>query len=130
MAPTGPQPYPGGDSGEDIPEPLGCPGSIGSVVSTFLVTFGVVAAAVVCVVAIVLGDPDQPATVRGSRRRASPSPDRRARPHPRRQRAGAWLRLRSGLALVVLVAFVGILFAAVVGTSLALAARALRQAVG
>lgn len=39
-------------------------------------------------------------------------------------------RLRSGLALVVMVAFTGVLVALTVGAGLALAARALRNAVG
>jgi hypothetical protein len=38
--------------------------------------------------------------------------------------------VRSGLALVILVTFVGVLMALTTGAGLALAARALRQAVG
>lgn len=120
------------------------PISIGSVVSTFLISFGVVAAATVCVVVIALSDPDQPATLRRTTDRdrartprkprparpAKPVRPARVRPRRRREQARAWIRLRSGLALIVLVTFAGVVMAAVVGTSLALAARALRRAVG
>lgn len=40
------------------------------------------------------------------------------------------LRVRSGLALVILVAFTGVLLAVMIGAGLALAAQALRHAVG
>jgi hypothetical protein len=155
-------------------------------VSTFLVSLGVVGAAVVGVVLIALADPDQPATNHppshreGRHRRRvgallipppsdpgtpSPSPapgsepathrpvarvhtlpetpvrevpvparrpvqERRRPAQERRRPARGWLRLRSGIALVVLVAFVGLVLAALVGASLALAAQALSRAVG
>jgi hypothetical protein len=148
-------------------------------VSTFLVSLGVVGAAVVGVVLIALADPDQPATNHPPshregrhRRRAgallipppsdpgtpSPSPAPGSEPathrpvarvhtlpeapvrevpvparrpvQERRRPARGWLRLRSGMALVVLVAFVGLVLAALVGASLALAAQALSRAVG
>ncbi len=61
-------------------------------------------------------------------------PVRRSAQHrprkPRREPARAWVRLRSGLALVVLVTFVGVVMAVTMGTGLALAARALQHAVG
>ena len=110
--------------------------------STFLVSFGVVAASVICVVAIVMGDLDQPATVRRPRgrepldgRRGSPAPPsprpaRRDRRPAEPQPAGAWVRVRSGVTLAVLVAFVGVILAVMVGSTLALAFRALRRAVG
>ena len=147
--------------------------------STFLVSLGVVGAAVVGVVLIALADPDQPATNHppshreGRRRRRvgallipppsdpgtpSPSPAPSSEPathrpvarvhtlpeapvrevpvparrpvQERRRPARGWLRLRSGMALVVLVAFVGLVLAALVGASLALAAQALSRAVG
>jgi hypothetical protein len=148
-------------------------------VSTFLVSLGVVGAAVVGVVLIALADPDQPATNHppshreGRHRRRvgalvipppsdpgtpSPSPAPGSEPathrpvarvhtlpeapvrevpvparrpvQERRRPARGWLRLRSGMALVVLVAFVGLVLAALVGASLALAAQALSRAVG
>lgn len=147
--------------------------------STFLVSLGVVGAAVVGVVLIALADPDQPATNHppshreGRHRRRvgallipppsdpgtpSPSPAPGSEPathrpvarvhtlpeapvrevpvparrpvQERRRPARGWLRLRSGMALVVLVAFVGLVLAALVGASLALAAQALSRAVG
>ncbi|MFN2609069.1 MAG: hypothetical protein ABR511_14450 [Acidimicrobiales bacterium] len=68
-------------------------------------------------------------------RRPRPVPTARRRRPPARRRAprmgaGVWVRVRSALALVVLVAFVGGLVAMAVGMGLALAARALRHAVG
>jgi hypothetical protein len=56
-------------------------------------------------------------------------PDRGV-PVPRARRRGALRRLRSALALMVLVAFTGVLVALVIGAGLAVAARALRHAVG
>lgn len=101
--------------------------------STFLVGL-VVAAATVIVLRVALSDPDQPATIRRTPSRARP----RRPPATRRHRATrghppaarAWVRVRSGLALVILVTFVGVLMALTTGAGLALAARALRQAVG
>jgi hypothetical protein len=62
------------------------------------------------------------------------APDRgvpdRGVPVPRARRRGALRRLRSALALMVLVAFTGVLVALVIGAGLAVAARALRHAVG
>jgi hypothetical protein len=115
-------------------------------VSTFLVTLGVGLAAIL-VVGIALSDPDQPPTIRrpAGRGRASgtipaPAPIPApvaippaapvAAPSRARRRMGALARLRSGLALVILVTFVGVLLALLVGTALALGARALRHAVG
>ena len=142
------------------------PVSIGSVVSTFLVSLAVVGVAV-WVLRIALGDPDQPATERPPTRRgwrrsdptggpddagpttpseeaesvaaspgsaeappARPGRARRQREWRRTRAAGAWLRLRSALTLVILVTFVGVLLAVAVGGALTLAARALREAVG
>ena len=111
--------------------------TIESVVSTFLVCLGVVAVAI-GVLRIALSDPDQPATVRrdtgGGRRRRAQTRERRsplagtAPPPTPMGRAG--LRLRSGLALVVLVVCVGVTVAAIIGAGLALAARALTDAIG
>ena len=106
--------------------------------STFLVTLGVGLAAIL-VVGIALSDPDQPATIRRPVDRAATagpapvttvSPPAPPRPRRPRRRAGPLARLRSALALVVLVAFVGLMLAVLVGTVLALAARTLRHAVG
>ena len=94
--------------------------------STFLVCLGVVAVAI-GVARVALSDPDQPATLRrdtGSAKTSRPAA-RRARPL-----SGAWVRLRSGLALVILVVFVGVVVAAMIGAGLALAARALTDAIG
>jgi hypothetical protein len=130
------------------------------VVSTLLVSLGVVVAAIL-VVWIAISDPDQPATIhppvdRATRARPDPadravarygaadaeqgsvatvepdvtSPPSPAPPRPARERSRFWIWVRSALALVVLVAFAGVLLATLVGTGLALAARALRQAVG
>ena len=124
--------------------------------STFLVSFGVVAAAIVAVVYVVLNGPDQPATIRPQssrdktrRRRRPPAPkpapvaEMRAAPAPPRPSVGMpltaspafagpdsdvmrlrvlparrttlWVRVRSGVALVVLVAVLGALLALAVG---------------
>src|SRR5215210_1057210 len=69
---------------------------LGSVVSTFLVSLGVVAATIAAVVYVVLNGPDQPATIRrqpsrakarrtarASRRERSPAPDVGGSPAPR-----------------------------------------------
>lgn len=102
--------------------------------STFLVSLGVVAVAIV-VLQIALSDPDQPATVRrdtgGGRRQRPQRPSRAAAPAAGASEvSGSWRRLRSGLALVILVVFVGVAVAAMIGAGLALAARALTDAVG
>lgn len=102
--------------------------------STFLVSLGVVAVAIV-VLQIALSDPDQPATVRrdtgGGRRQRPQRPSRAAAPAgAAADVSGSWRRLRSGLALVILVVFVGVAVAAMIGAGLALAARALTDAVG
>jgi hypothetical protein len=115
-------------------------------VSTFLVSFGVVAAAIVAVVYVVINGPDQPATIRRQSSREKPRRERRARaPAPAASRppvampvaaspafAGPdsdimrlrvlparrttlWVRIRSGVVLVVLVAILGALLALAVG---------------
>jgi hypothetical protein len=119
-------------------------------VSTFLVSFGVVAAAIVAVVHVVLSGPDQPPTIRrqpsrakerGRRRPARKAPEvapellataapsrpgvafpvtpafagpesdvMRLRVLPARNNS-VWVRVRSGIALVILVAVLGALLA-------------------
>lgn len=125
-------------------------GRVGSVVSTFLVSFGVVVATIVAVVHVVLNGPDQPATIRrqpvrakerGRRRPAAKppqmAPELLATTAPQRPVVGlpvtaafagpesdimrlralpartnsVWVRIRSGIALVVLVAVLGALLA-------------------
>ena len=117
--------------------------------STFLVSLGVVAAAI-CVLRIALSDPDQPATIARPRDRAGP------RRHPARTRERAprspapvervparsalrtaspsaalsiWTRARSAMVLLILVTFTGVVLAALVGTGLSLAVRAFTRAV-
>lgn len=128
---------------------------LASVVSTFLVSFGVVAATIVAVVYVVLNGPDQPATIRrqpsrAKPRRSRPAPATLAAPAPTRptvaipvaagpalpgpdsdvlrlrvlpaRRTTLWVRIRSGVALVVLVAVLGALLAlAVAGLALGVA---------
>ena len=134
---------------------------VSSVVSTFLVSFGVVAAAIAAVVHVVLNGPDQPPTIRKqpsrAKDRARRRPVRQARPAaPETATAGApsrpaavrpvtpafagpdseimrlrllpahnnsvWVRIRSGIVLVVLVAILGALLAlAIAGLGLGLA---------
>lgn len=129
--------------------------------STFLVSFGVVAAAIVAVVHVVLNGPDQPATIRrqparakerGKRRQARKSPqvapELLATAAPQRPVVGLpvapafagpesdimrlrvlparsnsiWVRIRSGMALVVMVAVLGALLAlAIAGLALGIA---------
>jgi hypothetical protein len=123
-------------------------------VSTFLVSFGVVVAAIAAVVHVVLNGPDQPPTIRKQPARAKPRTERRAaqkanpRPAaaipaspPPLQPAGIpgtalfagadsdimrlrvlparhttlWVRIRSFVALVVLVAVLGALLALAIG---------------
>lgn len=127
---------------------------LASVVSTFLVSFGVVSAAIVAVVYVVLNGPDQPATIRRQPSRAKDKSARRARaPAPQPQAVAAprpampsvglpvaatpvfagadsdvmrlrvlparrttlWVRVRSGVALVILVAVLGALLALAIG---------------
>lgn len=125
--------------------------------STFLVSFGVVVAAIAAVVHVVLNGPDQPPTIRKQPSREEPKASRRRerrvaapvtaavapRPSlglpvtpafagtdsdlmrlrvlPARQRS-LWVRVRSGIALVVLVAVLGALLAlAIAGLGLGLA---------
>lgn len=122
--------------------------------STFLVSLGVVAAAIVAVTYGVLNGPDQPPTIRrrsarvprrpGRRHVADepvPAPRRPAQAAPARPAVGrpgtpalagpdsdimrlhvlparqisVWIRIRSGIALVVLVAVLGALLALAVG---------------
>ncbi len=154
----------------------GLPGSwgedrLGSVVSTFLVSFGVVAATIAAVVYVVLNGPDQPATIRrqppaakprrarrvdpGSRRGAHAAPSGSAVPQGRptvaipatpalalpdsdimrlrvlpARRTTLWVRIRSGVALVVLVAVLGALLALAVGGLVLGIALLIRSATG
>jgi hypothetical protein len=146
-------------------------------VSTFLVSFGVVAAAIAGVLHVVLNAPDQPPTIR---RQPSPAkPRRRERAaEARRQRARKaaaaapaptvasgpsplpgvaipalsglalpdsdimrlrvlpaarttlWVRIRSGVALVVLVAVLGALLALAIGAAILGIALVVRSATG
>jgi hypothetical protein len=120
-------------------------------VSTFLVSFGVVAGAIFAVVYVVLNGPDQPPTIRRQpsrdRRRqaaqAAPAPAPAPRPPgglpvtpafagpdsdimrlrvlPARNNS-VWVRIRSGVVLVVLVAVLGALLAlAIAGVGVGLA---------
>lgn len=110
-----------------------------------------VAVAIVGVLRIALKDPDQPATMRAPTRRHRPEPAADvsmsaqpvavgAMPLPERTAATArrptgggggpvWARVRSGIALVVLVAVVGAMVALAVGAVLVGGALALRSAV-
>lgn len=123
--------------------------------STFLVSFGVVAATIAAVVYVVLNGPDQPATIRRQPPDAKPRRARKAEarggpgaqeatsagaPPPRHgvaipatpalalgdsdimrlrvlpaRQTTAWVRIRSSVALVVLVAVLGALLALAVG---------------
>lgn len=123
--------------------------------STFLVSFGVVAATIAAVVYVVLNGPDQPATIRRQPNRAKERRQRRATAAASRNRAEAavvapvaprpqvgistgpafalpdsdvmrlrvlparrttlWVRVRSSVALVVLVAVLGALLALAIG---------------
>ena len=129
--------------------------------STFLVSFGVVVAAIVAVVHVVLNGPDQPPTIRRQpsrdRDKAGRRRERKAPVAPRDPIAGAgaalpsigmpvtpmfagpdsdimrlrvlparhnsvWVRIRSGMVLVVLVAILGAMLAlAIAGLMLGLA---------
>jgi ABC-type dipeptide/oligopeptide/nickel transport system permease subunit len=120
-------------------------------VSTLL-TLAVVAVAILGVLRIALSEPDQPATVRRRNRSRDPHPapgaamsaqpapvrsvavrERAVAAAPRRAGTGGgtsvWTRVRSGIALVVLVAVVGAMLALAVGAVLVGGALALRSAV-
>jgi hypothetical protein len=133
-------------------------------VSTFLVSFGVVVAAIAAVVHVVLNGPDQPPTIRKQSSRAEPAEPKVKRRREKKAPAPApemvtsvvasrpslglpvtaafagpdsdlmrlrvlparnnslWVRIRSGIALVVLVAVLGALLAlAIAGIMLGLA---------
>jgi len=143
-------------------------------VSTFLVSFGVVAATIAAVVYVVLNGPDQPATIRRqpsrakerrtqrdarraeraarARAKAAPAPPppaarppvtiaggtafalpdsdvMRLRVLPAR-RTTLWVRVRSGVALVVLVAVLGALLALAIGGLMLGIALLVRSATG
>jgi hypothetical protein len=141
-----------GAGGAELPP---SPVTIGSVVFTLVVSLVVVAASVAAVLRLALAEPGQPATDRRDTRRAASetratqkvrvprSKARRRRTQPPRSaagaasaamaidldRVGALRRIRSGLALLLLLAFVGTLLAAAVGTLLFIAGLALRNAV-
>jgi len=135
------------------------PITIGSVVFTFVVSLVVVAASVAAVLRLALAESEQPPTDRRVARRgradaraakrvlSRSKPERRskesrARPSSRKDtgavsaaaaidldRVSAFGRVRSGFALLLLLAFVGTLLAAVIGTLLFMAGLALRNAV-
>ena len=117
-----------------------------------LLSLAVIAVAIAGVLRIALKEPDQPATMRRPTRIRNPVPADRvamsaqpaalravtvreraaagAGPPPRRSRGrAAWARVRSGIALVVLVAVVGAILAVAVGAVLVGGALALRNAV-
>lgn len=118
--------------------------------STFLVSLGVVAAAI-CVLRIALSDPDQPATLArptgraGPRRHPARTRERAPRPAGRARAVGPaaasagaapaplavalWGRIRSAMALAIIATFTGVVLAATIGTGLALAVRAFTRAV-
>jgi len=138
-------------------------------VSTFLVSFGVVAATIAAVVYVVLNGPDQPATIRRQPSRAKERPKRRnprvaplappeaavVAPRPRptagitagparalpdsdvmrlrvlpARRTTLWVRIRSSVALVVLVAILGALLALAIGGLMLGIALLVRSATG
>jgi hypothetical protein len=134
------------------------PVTIVSVVFTFVVSLVVVAASVAAVLRLALAESEQPPTDRRAARRArsearaakrvlasrSKAEQRRTEPRARSasrtdtgaasaaidlDRVSAFGRIRSGLALLLLLAFVGTLLAAVIGTLLFMAGLALRNAV-
>ncbi len=129
--------------------------------STFLVSFGVVAATIAAVVYVVLNGPDQPATIRRQPPDAKPRRARRAEARGQRRAEAAamapipaapalalpdsdimrlrvlparrttlWVRVRSGVALVVLVAVLGALLALAVGGLVLGIAMLIRSATG
>ncbi len=87
---------------------MGWPGTVARVVSTSLVTLAVVVAAIGFALALAVGEPDQPATLRRSRDR---KPARLPAPRTRRSPVA---RLRSGLALTGLMVVLGAVLAALV----------------
>jgi hypothetical protein len=141
-------------------------------VSTFLVSFGVVAATIAAVVYVVLNGPDQPATIRRQPPDAKPRKARRAEARGQRRpqepavaaatvqqsgpavalpgtpafalpdsdimrlrvlparRTTLWVRIRSGVALVVLVGVLGALLALAVGGMVLGIALLIRSATG
>ncbi len=146
-----------------------CEGRIGSVVSTFLVSFGVVAATIAGVVYVVINAPDQPATIRRQPSAAKPRrKERTAAAAAERKRTALtgsgssrpavampatpalalpdsdimrlrvlpaarttlWVRIRSGVALVVLVGVLGALLALAVGGLVLGFALVIRSATG
>jgi len=144
-----------------------CEVRLPSVVSTFLVSFGVVAATIAAVVYVVLNGPDQPATIRrqpsrAKERRSHRAAKRAARPKPApapvpapapaavpaepgvalpdsdvmrlrvmpARRTTLWVRIRSSVALVMLVAILGALVALVIGGLLLGVALLVRSATG
>lgn len=138
--------------------------------STFLVSFGVVAATIAAVVYVVLNGPDQPATIRRQPNRAKERRERRATAVASRSRPEAavvtpvaprppvgvptgpafalpdsdimrlrvlparrttlWVRVRSSVALVVLVAVLGALLALAIGALMLGTALLVRSATG
>ena len=137
--------------------------------STFLVSFGVVAATIAAVVYVVLNGPDQPATIRRQPPDAKPRRARRAGARGRRaappplppppstrpavaipatpalalpdsdimrlrvlpaRKTTVWVRIRSSVALVVLVAVLGALLALAVGGLVLGIALLIRSATG
>jgi hypothetical protein len=141
---------------------------LGSVVSTFLVSFGVVAATIAGVLYVAINAPDQPATIRRQPDRAERRrKERAAASAERKQRAVAsggpslptvamaatpalalpdsdimrlrvlpagrttlWVRIRSGVALVVLVGVLGALLAMAIGGAVLGSAFLIRSATG
>jgi hypothetical protein len=141
-------------------------------VSTFLVSFGVVAATIAAVVYVVLNGPDQPATIRRQPPDAKPRKSRRTQSRGQRRaqeptvtaatvqqsgpavalpgtpafaladsdimrlrvlparRTTLWVRIRSGVALVVLVGVLGALLALAVGGMVLGIALLIRSATG
>lgn len=134
--------------------------------STFLVSFGVVAATIAAVVYVVLNGPDQPATLRRQPSRAKERRSRRAakraarsKPAPNpspmtpvgmppgpghalpdsdimrlrvmpARRTTLWVRIRSSVVLMILVAILGALVALVIGGFLLGVALLIRSATG
>lgn len=91
---------------------MGWPGTVARVVSTSLVTLAVVVAAIGFALALAVGEPDQPATLRRSRdRKPARLPARLPAPRTRRSPVA---RLRSGLALTGLMVVLGAVLAALV----------------
>ena len=137
----------------------GQPDSIDSLVFTLLVTLTVVGLAIAGAMAVAIKDPNQPATLRAPRPRASrpARPRRTPAPRPVRQAAptrvvsvpatadvsighftdhwattgktSPWLRLRSGVVLTVLLTVVGTLIALSIAGVIVLLALAIRSAV-